>query len=222
MTTTKKRVAVYCRVSTLDQHPETQLIELRQAAQQRDWEMTGTYTDHGISGARARRPQLDQMLSDARRGKFDVLLCWSFDRIARSTKHLLEVVDELQRAGVEFVSLRENVDTGGAMGRAITTIMGAIAELERSLLIERVRAGMNRARLEGRRLGRPPLESIDRARIIADRNELGYSLKKIAKLHGVSKTTVQRVIKEAQTPDPKRSLKLLQTTAENKPLTPAA
>jgi len=207
-----KRVAIYCRVSTLDQHPETQLIELRQAVAQRGWELMGAYTDHGISGARERRPQLDEMLADARRGKFDVLLCWSFDRIARSTKHLLVVVDELQRAGVEFVSLRENVDTAGPMGRAITTIMGAIAELERSLIIERVRAGMKRARLEGRRLGRKPLE-LDRAQIVADRR-LGYSLKKIAKIHRISKTSVGRVLRQAgpqrvpqaglQTTDPKR------------------
>ena len=221
MTDTNKvpRVAIYCRVSTLDQHPETQLIELRQAVAQRGWELTGVYTDHGISGARERRPQLDQMLSDARRGKFDVLLCWAFDRIARSTKHLLTVVDELQRAGVEFVSLRENVDTGGAMGRAVTTIMGAIAELERSLIIERVRAGMKRARLEGRRLGRKPLE-LDREQILADR-ALGYSLKKIAKLNRVSKTTIQRVLAAAARQGTKPSPQPPSAAAENKGVTPA-
>lgn len=222
MTDRAKRVALYCRVSTLDQHPETQLLELRQAASQRGWEPIGVYTDHGISGTRARRPQLDLLLGDARRGRFDVLLCWSFDRIARSTKHLLEVVDELQRCGVEFVSLRENVDTGGPMGRAVTTIMGAIAELERTLIVERVRAGMKRARLEGRRLGRPPLENIDRARILADRLELGYSLKKIAKLHGLSKTTVQRLLKAAAAPGPKSPPEPPESSTDNKPLTPVA
>jgi DNA invertase Pin-like site-specific DNA recombinase len=222
MSESKKRAAIYCRVSTLDQHPETQLIQLRQVIQQRGWDLIGVYTDHGISGARARRPQLDQMLADARHAKFDVVLVWAFDRMARSTKHLLEVVEELQRANVEFVSLREQIDTGGPLGRAITTILGAIAELERSLIIERVRAGMNRTRLEGGRLGRPPLENIDREEIRADRLERGYSLKKIAKLHRISKTSVQRILKSAAEPGPKSLSEAPNTDTENNPLTPAA
>jgi DNA invertase Pin-like site-specific DNA recombinase len=193
----KKRAAIYCRVSGLDQHPETQLIELRQSVEQRGWELIGVYTDHGICGARDRRPQLDRLLADARLARFDAVIVWRFDRMARSTRHLLDVVDELHRCGVEFVSLKEGIDTAGPMGRAVLTILGAIGELERNIIIERVRAGMKRARLEGRRLGRPPLENLDRARIIADRRDLGYSLKKIARLHGISKTTVQRVLKEA-------------------------
>ena len=149
-----KRVALYLRVSTLDQHPETQLYDLRGLAAQRGFEIVGEYTDR-ISGARSKRPGLDQLMADARRGKFDVVLVAAFDRIARSVRHFLEVLDELTHLNIEFISFRENVDTGGPLGRAMIVIIGAIAELERNLIIERVRAGMRRAKLEGQRLGRP-------------------------------------------------------------------
>ena len=152
-----KRAVLYMRVSTVDQHPETQLHDLRQLAQQRGYEIVQEYTDT-ISGAKAKRPGLDQLLHDASRGKFDVVLVWAFDRIARSVRHFLEVLDELNHLTIEFVSFRENVDTGGPLGRAIVVIIGAIAELERNLIIERVRAGMRRAKLEGRQIGRAPLE----------------------------------------------------------------
>src|SRR5450631_991986 len=145
------------RVSTVDQHPETQLLDLRQMAIQRGYEIVQEYTDR-ISGAKARRPGLDQMMTDARRGRFDVVLVWACDRIARSTRHFLEVLDDLSRLEVEFISFRENIDTAGPLGRAIIVIIGAIAELERSLIVERVRAGMRRAKLEGRHIGRKPLE----------------------------------------------------------------
>jgi DNA invertase Pin-like site-specific DNA recombinase len=107
-----KRAAVYTRVSTLDQHPETQLHDLHQMAAQRGYEIVKEYVDR-ISGAKARRPGLDQMMADARRGKFDVILVWASDRIARSVKHFLEVLDELNRINIEFVSFREQIDTGG-------------------------------------------------------------------------------------------------------------
>jgi len=148
-----KRAALYLRVSTLEQHPETQLHDLRGLAAQRGFEIVHEYTDR-LSGAKAKRPGLEQLLGDARRGQFDVVLVWAFDRIARSVRHFLEVLDELNHLGLEFVSFRENVDTGGPLGRAMVVIIGAIAELERNLIIERVRAGMRRARLEGQRIGR--------------------------------------------------------------------
>ena len=148
-----KRAALYMRVSGLDQHPETQLHDLRQMAAQRGYEIVEEYTDR-ISGAKARRPGLSQMMADARRGKFDaVVLVWASDRIARSVRHFLEVLDELNRFNVEFVSFREQIDTGGPLGRAIVVIIGAIAELERNLIIERVRAGMRRAPSSTARLG---------------------------------------------------------------------
>ena len=187
-----KRAALYMRVSTVDQHPETQLLDLRQMAAQRGYEIVQEYTDR-ISGAKARRPGLDQMMADARRGRFDVVLVWASDRIARSTRHFLEVLDELNRLNVEFVSFREQIDTGGPLGRAIVVIIGAIAELERNLIIERVRAGMRRARLEGRSIGRRPL-TLDNAAILRDRCQ-GQSLRQIAKGHRISTATVQRVLR---------------------------
>ena len=133
-----KRAAMYMRVSSLDQHPETQLYDLRQMASQRGYEIVQEYTDR-ISGAKARRPGLDDLMRDARRGRFDVILVWASDRIALSVKHFLEILDELSRLNIEFVSFREQIDTGGPLGRAIVVIIGAIAELERNLIIERVR-----------------------------------------------------------------------------------
>lgn len=188
-----KRAALYMRVSTLDQHPETQLYDLRQMAQQRGYEIVEEYTDT-ISGARARRPGLDAMMRDARRGRFDVVLVWASDRIARSVKHFLDVLDELNRLNIEFISFREQIDTGGPLGRAVVVIIGAIAELERNLIIERVRAGMRRARLEGRHIGRKPLD-LDRNAILRDRQR-GQSLGQLAKSYRVSRATIHRVLRE--------------------------
>jgi DNA invertase Pin-like site-specific DNA recombinase len=190
------RAAIYTRVSTLDQNPQSQLLDLEQLASQRGFEVVNTYVDHGISGTRARRPGLDQMLADARRARFDILLVWSCDRIARSTRHLLEVLDELTRLKIQFVSFREALDTSGALGRAVTVIIGAIAELERSLIVERVRAGMRRARLEGRHIGRKPLE-LDTTAIVSDRAR-GLSLRQIAKVHRISTATVRRALSAQQ------------------------
>jgi DNA invertase Pin-like site-specific DNA recombinase len=191
-----KRAVLYMRVSSVDQHPETQLYDLRQMAAQRGFEIAQEYTDR-ISGSRARRPGLDKLMRDARHGRFDVVLVWASDRIARSVKHFLEVLDELNRLNIEFVSFREQIDTGGPLGRAIVVIIGAIAELERNLIIERVRAGMRRARLEGRHIGRRPLE-LDREAIFRDRQH-GHSLGQIARQHGISRATVHRIIHEQVT-----------------------
>ena len=188
-----KRAALYLRVSTVDQHTETQLYDLRQMAAQRGYEIVEEYADK-ISGVKARRPGLDQMMSDGRHGRFDIVLVWACDRIARSTRHFLAVLDDLNRLNIEFVSFRENIDTGGPLGRAIVIIIGAIAELERSLIVERVRAGMRRARLEGRHIGRNPLE-LDHAGIQRDRCQ-GLSLRQIAGAHKISTATVQRVLHE--------------------------
>jgi DNA invertase Pin-like site-specific DNA recombinase len=195
-----KRAALYLRVSTVDQHPETQMYDLQQLAAQRGYEIAKEYTDR-ISGAKARRPGLEEMMHDARRGRFDVVLVWACDRIARSTRHFLEVLDELNRLNVEFVSFREQIDTGGPLGRAIVVIIGAIAELERSLIVERVRAGMRRARLEGTRIGRPSLD-LDREGILRDRQH-GRSLGQIAREHRISRTTVHRVLSQGKAAVPK-------------------
>jgi DNA invertase Pin-like site-specific DNA recombinase len=197
-----KRAALYMRVSTVDQHPETQLHDLRQMAAQRGYTIFHEYTDR-ISGAKAKRPGLDAMMADARHGRFDVVLVWASDRIARSVKHFLDVLDELNRLNIEYVSFRENIDTGGPLGRAIIIIVGAVAELERNLIIERVRAGMRRARLEGRHIGRNPLE-LDHAGIQRDRGQ-GQSLREIAKGHRVSTATIWRVLNESTVQESKRS-----------------
>jgi DNA invertase Pin-like site-specific DNA recombinase len=193
----KKRAVLYCRVSTADQHPETQLYDLREMPKQRGYEVAHEYTDV-ISGARAKRPGLDHLLADARRHRYDIVLVAAFDRVARSVRHFLEVLDELGHLNVEFVSLRENIDTGGPLGRAIVVIVGAIAELEKSLIVERVRAGMRRAKLEGRRIGRAPL-NIDRVAVVRDRLS-GMSLTSVAKKYYVSRATVCRLVNESTQP----------------------
>jgi DNA invertase Pin-like site-specific DNA recombinase len=191
-----KRAVLYMRVSTADQTTDNQAHDLKQMAQQRGLAIVQQYIDHGISGTRTRRPGLDQMMADARRGRFDVVLVWACDRLARSTKHFLETLDELNRLKIEFVSFREQLDTGGALGRAVVTIISVVAELERSLIVERVKAGMRRARLEGRRIGRAPLD-IDRAAILRDRSR-GISLTEIAKIHRISRATVCRIVRESK------------------------
>lgn len=187
-----KRAALYARVSTLDQHCDTQLLDLRQLAGQRGFTIVETYIDHGVSGTRTRRPGLDKLMEDASRHRFDVVVVWAFDRLARSVRHLLETLDELTRLRIEFVSLRENIDSGGPLGRAIVVIIGAIAELEKSLIVERVRAGLRRAKLEGTRLGRKPLE-LDHSAIVRDR-ERGHSLSQLAHTYRASRTTIRRVL----------------------------
>ena len=189
-----KRVALYLRVSTIDQHPETQVLDLRQLAAQRGYAIIAEYTDK-ISGTKARRPGLDQLMDDARHGKFDVVMVWAFDRLARSVTHLLQILDELNRLNVEFISFRENIDSGGPLGRAIVVIIGAIAELERSLIVERVRSGMRRAKLEGQRIGRPPL-NVDRNALVHDRGR-GQSLRQLARLYGISRASVARVLHDS-------------------------
>ena len=190
-----KRACLYLRVSTVNQHPESQLHDLEAMAQQRGFEIVKQYTDR-VTGTKARRPGLDEMLTDARRGQFEVVLVWASDRLARSVRHFLEVLDELNRLQIEFISFREQLDTGGPLGRAVVVIIGAIAELERSLIVERVRAGMRRARLEGQRLGRPPLQ-IDRDALVRDRAR-GCSFGQLAKMHAISRTSVIRALQQSQ------------------------
>ena len=190
-----KRAAIYARVSTADQHVETQLYDLRQFAEQRGYEITAEYTDI-ISGTKARRPGLDAMLKDARKHKFNVVLVAAFDRMARSTKHFLQTIDELEDLGIEFVSRRENIDTGGAMGRMFLTVLGAISELERSMIVERIKAGMRRRKLDGLPLGRQPL-ALNHEALVADRLA-GMSLTDVAQKYACSRASVVRFVREAQ------------------------
>ena len=191
-----KKCALYARVSTLEQHVETQLYDLRQLAAQRGFEVIAEYTDNGISGTKARRPGLDALMGDARKSKFSIVLVAAFDRVARSTKHFLQVMDEFDDLGIEFVSRRENVDTSGVMGRFFLTLVASIAELEGNLIRERIRAGMRRRKLEGYRLGRQPLD-VDHENLVGDRLS-GMSLTKVAKKYSVSRATVIRLCRAAQ------------------------
>lgn len=213
----RKRAALYCRISTGDQHLETQLLDLREMAKQRGLEIVREYTDV-ISGAKSKRPGLDQLMADARRHRFDIVLVAAFDRIARNVRHFLEVLDELNQLNVQFISLRENIDTGGPLGRAMLTIIGAIAELERSLICERVKTGMRRAKLEGRRIGRAPLQ-VDRATLLGDRQR-GLSLNQLAKAHKISKASVCRVLHEAKAPVSIGSVSAASPSIANQELTP--
>jgi len=190
-----KKAAIYVRVSTPDQHVESQLYDLRELAAQRGFEIVHEYEDRGVSGKKARRPGLDLLMADARRKKFSVVLVAAFDRLARSTKHFLLLVEELDCLSIELVSKREGLASGDAMGRLFMTIISAIAELERSLVIERVRSGMRRARLEGRQIGRARLD-VDREQVVIDRRS-GMSLTQVARKHSISRASVCRLMKEA-------------------------
>ena len=190
-----ERAVIYARVSTHDQHIERQLYPLRELAKRRGFEIVQEYIDIGVSGSKARRKGLDAMLADAHRREFTIILVAGFDRVARSVKHFLTVIDELSDLGIEFISARENIDTSGAMGRMFVTILGCIAELERSLIIERIKAGMHRRRLEGLPMGRAPL-AIDHQSLVRDRVS-GLSLTVVAKKYGVSRASVVRFSREA-------------------------
>lgn len=190
-----KTAAIYARVSTTDQHVESQLYDLRQLAADRGFEVVHEYQDWGVSGRKARRPGLDKLMADARQRKFSVVLVSAFDRVARSVKHFLQVMDEFDSLGIEFVSRRENIDTSGPMGRLFVTLIGSIAELESDLIRERVLAGMRRAKLDGVRIGRAPM-NIDRPAIVRDRLS-GMTLTEVSKKWGISRSLVCKLVKRS-------------------------
>jgi DNA invertase Pin-like site-specific DNA recombinase len=196
MTTHPIRAALYARVSTVNHGQDVglQLDELRQVAAQRQWAAT-EYVDDGVSGSKDSRPALDRMMADARAGRLDLVAVWRFDRFARSTKHLLVALDELRCLGVDFLSLREQVDTSTPMGRAVFTIIAAISELERETIRERVIAGVRRAQAAGKHCGRPKVE-MDLRPALAMLDQ-GHGLKTTAKALGVSRATLRRRLAEA-------------------------
>jgi len=181
------RAAVYARVSTVDQEPENQLRELRRYVAARGWS-AAEYVDRGVSGTKDRRPALDQLIADAKRRRIDVLVCWRLDRLGRSLKHLIALLDELASLGVAFVSLAEGIDATTPAGKLQMHILGAIAEFERSRIVERVRSGMARAKSQGRRLGRPQRAIPDE--LLAPVR--GLSVREAAKRLGVSPATAHR------------------------------
>lgn len=188
-----KRVALYGRVSTQEQTTDNQLLDLRKYAKERGWTIQDEYVDQGVSGATESRPALDRLMDAARKRQIDVILVWRFDRFARSVKHLVLALDELRGLKVDFVSYQESVDTSSALGQAIFTIIAAMAALERDIIVERVKAGLNRARSQGKRLGRPKAEV--NAKQIMALHKRGMSQREIAVHLGLSKTAVSRVLK---------------------------
>ena len=190
------RCAIYARVSTLDQHVENQLTELRSYVERRGWTAV-EYVDRGVSGAKDRRPALDELLKAARRRRFDVLVCWRLDRLGRNLRHLILLLDELQALGIAFVTLGEGIDTATPAGRLQLHILSAIAEFERSRIQERVVAGLARARAQGKRLGRPRLHPR------APGAEL--NVRDAARVWGVSKSTAARWLAAGKSMDERRS-----------------
>jgi len=189
---TPLRVAVYARVSTIGngQSPEMQLRELREYCQRRGWIVASEFVDVGISGSKEKRPELDKLMADAHRRRLDAVIVWKFDRFARSVSHLLRALETFNALGIAFVSLSESLDTSTPAGRMVFTVLGAVAELERSLIAERVRAGLRNARAKGKRLGRPR-KVVDAARIGRLRAQ-GVSWRKIARQMECSARTARR------------------------------
>ncbi len=189
------RVALYARVSTKNngQNPETQLLALRKYAQARELEIVQTYVDAGYSGAKASRPELDRLMMDARRRKFNIVLVTRLDRLARSLKQLVMTLDELRELNISFVSLQEAFDTSTSTGILLFQVVGAIAEFERSLIRERIALGLERARAEGKTIGRPLGAVVDAEEIRSLRSE-GLSLRAIARQVGISHPTVASIL----------------------------
>ena len=191
---TIKRVGLYARVSTKNhgQTPETQLVALREYVANRKFEVVHEYVDTGFSGAKDRRPQLDRLMRDAKLKKFDAVVVARFDRFARSTRHLILALEEFHSLGIDFISHNESVDTSTPMGKMVFTVIGAVAELERSLIKERVMMGLERARKQGKQLGRPKI-IVDREKVVRLREE-GLSLRKIAEKLGIGKDCVNAIL----------------------------
>ncbi len=188
-----KRVAIYARVSTTDQSTESQLLDLRRYVRERGWNIFKEFIDEGISGTKDSRPALNELMDAARKRRFEMILVWRFDRFARSTKHLILALEEFRNLDVGFVSFQENIDTSSPLGSAIFTIISAVAQLERDIIAERVKAGLRRARENGKKLGRPRGTALD-VEMIHGLRKKGLSLKQIATQLNTSKTTVSRLL----------------------------
>jgi DNA invertase Pin-like site-specific DNA recombinase len=188
MSTRPTRVALYSRVSTTDETVENQLLELRRLADLRGWTVFREYNDEGVSGAKDRRPALDQLVADAKRRRFDTVCCWKLDRLGRNLRHLVLMLDEFQALGIGFVTLGEGIDTSTPAGRLQTALLGAVAAFERERIVERVRAGMDRARAQGKHVGRPRRPVTD-AELVACAD---LSVREAAGRLGVSKSFVSQ------------------------------
>ena len=187
------RVAIYARVSTTNngQDPTMQTRELREYIERRGWTLAGEYVDW-MTGTRDRRPELDRLMADAHKRRFDVVAVWKFDRFARSVSHLLRALETFKALGVDFVSYSEQMDTSTPAGKMCFTVLGAVAELERSLIVARVRAGLRNARAKGRKLGRPRV-AVDASRVARLRTQ-GRTVREIASELGYSRSLVHKTL----------------------------
>ena len=188
------RAAIYARVSTSNHGQDIgmQTRELRLFCEARGWQIAGEYLDEGISGTKDSRPELNRLMADAHKRRFDVVAVWRFDRFARSVSHLLRALETFNALGIAFVSLSEQMDTTTPAGKMVFTVLGAVAELERSLIVERVRAGLRNARAKGKTLGRPRT-TVDAARIGRLRSQ-GRSIREIADELGYSRSLVHKTL----------------------------
>ncbi len=190
------KVATYSRVSTQDQSVDMQRFDLQRYCEQRRFEVYREYCDHGVSGSKDHRPALNELMADARKRKFDVVLVWRFDRFARSVEHLIKALEKFGSLKIDFISLQEQFDTSTPIGQAMFTIIGVMAQLERDIIRERVKAGLERARANGVRLGRPTAEAqSDQVKVL---REQGLSLGDIADRLKCSRSTVRRRLSETQ------------------------
>jgi DNA invertase Pin-like site-specific DNA recombinase len=181
------KVALYARVSTDGQDPAIQLVALRAHVAQRGWQIAEEFIDRGGSGAKDRRPALDRLMKAAWAGQFQTVLVWRFDRVARSVKHLVTALETFRGLNVGFVSMQEQIDTSAPIGQAMFTIMGAMAQLERDLIRERIHGGLRKARAEGKRLGRRPA-AVNRFQI-AELQRQGLSYREIGRKLGIPRST---------------------------------
>lgn len=197
------RAAVYARVSTNNHHqdPEVQLRDIRAFCQYKGWEIVETYIDRGVSGAKASRPELNRLMADAAERKFDVVIVWKFDRFARSATHMLRALEAFQLKGIAFASVTEQIDSSTAMGKCMFTVIAAIAEMERSNIVERVHAGLRNARAKGTKLGRRFQHQID-LKAVRERIAAGESVRSIAKTIGVSNALLSLRLRETEPLDP--------------------
>ena len=196
--TTIKRAAIYIRVSTDGQTVDNQRLELEQAAKRAGWEIVGVYDDDGVSGAKSRqnREAFDRLCKDATRRKFDVVMSWSVDRLGRSLQDLISFLSELHAVGVDLYLHQQGIDTTTPAGKAMFQMMGVFAEFERSMIQERVKAGLNRAKAQGKTLGRPKVKGKVVNDVLAARAD-GTGKRKIARQLGIGVSTVNRIIEEA-------------------------
>ncbi len=191
-----KTVAVYVRVSTKDQSVDMQLNDLQRYSKERGLKMFKMYKDNGVSGTKDKRAELNQLMDDARKKRFGIVLVWCFDRFARSTKHLVNALYEFRNLGIDFISYQENIDTSSPLGEAIFTIISAMAKLERDIIAERVKGGLRRAQANGTKLGRPKSE-VDTDKIVEYRKQ-NKSIRQIARELNLTNNLVFRTLQEAQ------------------------